>query len=76
MKNYFKNNPYKLTHDAETGKIAFVPQNELDKIETQALANKLNNMLKDVKSESALNAKSFSQILKEKINEIHLNKQK
>jgi hypothetical protein len=56
--------PYKLTYNSETAKVGFVPQTEADLIETQQLNTRLNNILKDKTSESALKAKAFSDELK------------
>lgn len=62
-----KNTPYKLTYDSTSDRINFVPQTDEDKIETQKLSDRLNNIIKDTTSEAAINAKSFSDNLKAEI---------
>ena len=62
-----QSNPYKLTYDSTNDRIGFIPQTNEDKIETQKLSDKINNILKDTTSEAAINAKSFSANLKAEI---------
>jgi hypothetical protein len=71
MKNFFENNPYKLTYDKSTDSIGFVPQTEEDKLETQKLIEQYNNFRKDTTSEAYLNAKAKSDNLKAEIERLH-----
>jgi hypothetical protein len=61
------NTPYKLTYDEVTDRIDFVPQTEADLIETKKLSDRLNAVIKDTTSESAIAAKTFSDNLRAEI---------
>ncbi len=61
------NSPYKITYDEVTDRIDFVPQTEADRMETKKLSDRLNAVIKDTTSESAIAAKSFSDTLRAEI---------
>jgi hypothetical protein len=61
------NTPYKLTYDEVTDRIDFIPQTEADRMETKKLSDRLNAVIKDTTSESAIAAKTFSDNLRAEI---------
>ena len=61
-------NPYKLVYNSGTGKIGFVPQTAADKRATQELSDRLNAIITNTSSPSAIQAKTDSDALKAAIN--------